>query len=36
MSERVTLVVFDLGGVVVRICRSWEEACRAAGVTLIA
>lgn len=32
MSERVTLVVFDLGGVVVRICRSWEEACRAAGV----
>lgn len=32
MGDRVTLVVFDLGGVVVRICRSWEEACRAAGV----
>lgn len=26
------IVVFDLGGVVVRICRSWQEACRAAGV----
>lgn len=25
-------VVFDLGGVVVRICRSWEEACARAGV----
>lgn len=28
----VSLVVFDLGGVVVRICRSWAEGCRAAGV----
>jgi putative hydrolase of the HAD superfamily len=27
-----SLVVFDLGGVVVRICRSWDEACAAAGV----
>ena len=26
------LVVFDLGGVIVRICRSWDEGCRAAGV----
>jgi HAD superfamily hydrolase (TIGR01509 family) len=26
------LVVFDLGGVLVRICRSWAEACAAAGV----
>jgi len=26
-----TMVVFDLGGVLVRICRSWEEACNAAG-----
>jgi glucose-1-phosphatase len=25
------IVVFDLGGVMVRICRSWEEACAAAG-----
>ena len=26
------VAVFDLGGVVVRICRSWEEGCRAAGI----
>lgn len=33
MSSRpVRLVCFDLGGVVVRICRSWEEGCAAAGV----
>ncbi len=30
MSERV--VCFDLGGVVIRICRSWEEGCAAAGL----
>jgi glucose-1-phosphatase len=30
MSARV--VVFDLGGVVVRVCRTWEEACARAGV----
>lgn len=28
----VRLVVFDLGGVLVRICRSWAEACGRAGV----
>lgn len=28
----VRLVCFDLGGVVVKICRSWAEGCRAAGV----
>lgn len=28
------MIVFDLGGVIVRICRSWEEGCRAAGVHL--
>ncbi len=28
------LVCFDLGGVVVRICRSWEEGCAAAGLPL--
>jgi putative hydrolase of the HAD superfamily len=27
-----TWVVFDLGGVLVRICRSWDEACVRAGV----
>ena len=28
------LAVFDLGGVIVRICRSWQEGCRAAGIAL--
>lgn len=31
MSRRPSMVVFDLGGVLVRICRSWKEACNAAG-----
>jgi HAD superfamily hydrolase (TIGR01509 family) len=26
------IIVFDLGGVVVRICRTWPEACAAAGL----
>ena len=30
-TESRTMVVFDLGGVLVRICRSWEQACAAAG-----
>src|SRR4029450_10908464 len=30
----IRLVCFDLGGVVVRICRSWPEGCRAAGKDL--
>jgi len=32
MSTPVELVVFDLGGVLVRIVRSWEEAHAAAGL----
>ena len=33
MSERpIRVVCFDLGGVVVRICRTWEEACARVGV----
>lgn len=28
----IDLVVFDAGGVLLRICRSWEEACRHAGL----
>lgn len=28
----IRLVCFDLGGVVLRICRSWTEGCAAAGV----
>ena len=31
-SPAVKLVCFDLGGVVLRICRSWAEGCRAAGL----
>jgi putative hydrolase of the HAD superfamily len=30
--RRPDLVVFDLGGVLVRIARSWREACETAGV----
>jgi glucose-1-phosphatase len=31
-GERIDIVCFDLGGVLVRICRSFEEACTRAGV----
>ena len=31
-SSPIRLVCFDLGGVVIRICRSWDEACAAAGI----
>ncbi len=35
MSRRpIQLVCFDLGGVLVRICRTWEEACSRAGIDL--
>jgi putative hydrolase of the HAD superfamily len=35
MDERpVQLVCFDLGGVLLRICRSWAEGCAAAGLEL--
>lgn len=30
----VKLVVFDLGRVLVRICKDWAEACTCAGITL--
>ncbi len=33
-SSPIRLVCFDLGGVVIRICRSWNEACAAAGMTV--
>jgi glucose-1-phosphatase len=33
MSDHpVRLVCFDLGGVLLRICRTWDEGCRAAGI----
>ncbi len=30
--QTIRLVCFDLGGVLIRICRSWKEACLAAGL----
>jgi putative hydrolase of the HAD superfamily len=33
-SNGVGLVCFDLGGVLLRICRTWAEGCDAAGVEL--
>ena len=32
MPAAPRIIVFDLGGVVVRICRSWAEACERAGL----
>lgn len=32
MSAPIRLVCFDLGGVIIRICRSWAEGCRAVGL----
>lgn len=32
MAGRVKLVVFDWGGVILRICRSWPEGCERAGL----
>jgi FMN phosphatase YigB (HAD superfamily) len=29
---KIRLVCFDLGGVLVKICRSWSDGCRAAGL----
>ncbi len=31
-SSPIRLVCFDVGGVVIRICRSWNEACAVAGM----
>lgn len=33
-SESVQLVCFDVGGVLLRICRSWDEGCDAAGIDI--
>jgi putative hydrolase of the HAD superfamily len=35
-GQDVRLVVFDLGGVLVRIARNWVDACERAGVSLAA
>ena len=31
-SKTIRLVCFDLGGVIIRICRTWLEACQRAGL----
>jgi putative hydrolase of the HAD superfamily len=33
MTGAIKLVCLDVGGVVVRICRTWAEGCAAAGIT---
>jgi len=33
-ENHIRLVCFDLGGVVIRICHTWEEGCAAAGLEL--
>lgn len=32
MSQKIRLVCFDVGGVLVRHCRTWQEGCAAAGL----
>lgn len=34
MDRPIRLVCFDLGGVVIRICRDWAQACACAGVAV--
>lgn len=34
MARRPDLVCFDWGGVILRHCRSWEEACRVGGLEM--
>ncbi len=34
MGDRVRLVCFDLGGVIIRIYQTWEERCAAAGLAI--
>lgn len=34
MPDRVRLVCFDLGGVIIRICQTWAERCAAVGVAI--
>ncbi|MFG0246282.1 MAG: HAD family hydrolase [Phycisphaerales bacterium JB052] len=32
MDHDIRLVCFDWGGVILKICRTWEEGCKAAGI----
>lgn len=34
MSDAPTVVCFDIGGVLVEICRGWDEACKLSGLPL--
>ncbi len=34
MGHDIRLVCFDWGGVLLKICRTWEEGCQAAGVSV--
>ena len=34
IRSSIRLVCFDLGGVLIRICRSWREGCQAAGIDI--
>ncbi len=34
LTSPIKLVCFDLGGVLIRICRSWAEACSRAAIAL--
>src|SRR4051794_31864622 len=34
MSQSIQLVCLDLGGVLIRVCRDWREACAAAKLEL--
>ena len=35
MTHDIGLICFDLGGVLIRICRSWQEAVQRAGVSMV-
>ncbi len=32
-DANIQLIIFDLGGVLIRLCEGWDHACRLAGVT---
>ncbi len=34
MNSPIRIICFDLGGVLVRICRTWAQGCHAAGVPI--
>jgi len=34
IKPKIRLVCFDLGGVIIRLCQTWQERCHAAGIEL--